>query len=863
MFIIALVWACVMFPRLSSGTVIATGDTLPVTFSALEVTADQDMKFSVDVPYLDHTWKYAPELASIFDSISPGSVSSHPVLLTYLDFGSSTAGPAAVPRTSSDLGSCASLSPTAGPSGGEDYDQWLRAEMDTETHWTLSSHAGQNLFNASLAGPGPSGDQGYPIDSAEALSLMTDMTTLAWPAGGGGLVVGLEPFMDEGNRHMLRYHVQVSLADLMTCLSSANSTGTRRLAVGVTSSDNGTPGDETDDIHIYEFFPTVVFLEPVDILGQRGSFRAQSRQMRVTSNQYGYASQVAGYGRTLSVSLADVAALSGPAFGCSADYSDARVVMELDIMHTKDIVQDPDQIIGLSNLASVTTETGFVSCYDLPQTPSDTHWGAQSLDHWSLISARRQVEFVDHSLLLAGMDGCDPSADPSCVTNGAPFCPDGLTVCFQRLVLTSACLPLYEDGSTLDKSDVCFTQNASFPTNPNPSQFRLEQVVTACPNRTEWNDNSNLCTTYTDTPDILRITLTGLTMPPPITTEPTRIALEAQLLRTTETASFDDGLSSVTDFSSPEATTQASDLSGLASFTSDEFVTFATRPVNTEFHTTLPLAITEFRVCKGAISTLYDRAAVLAGTAIIDDQVSSPCGGVSDQVIFYQSQAATQDCDATNDQPCIVVEHLPKDVNLAMNPATYEPRTVSNFTVCSGTNACDAMAIKMSYIEDQVGILQANEVYMMEAVVYVGEYYNSPNRRRLLSDTFPMNDLLLASASLGQFFLSADVADQLDPIIHDETPSPTPGQDGTQSPSPSPSTTDPLATVEEIETVDQYLSDLHVLITHSMVSYGQTFEDEEETIEVYQLISLCSFAASIIIVMLDGCLYVIKKPISV
>lgn len=716
---------------------------LPISFGDLSIDSEQRIVTSVSVPYTDHTWKDDPVFTSVLDHLTHlryNVSQSHPVLLTYIDLSVDEGGTTLIPRNETDRGSCGSLSTDVSTVlNGQAIDQYLQSVMSQGDDWVNEDHAGQYLFDH-LTYSTPDAF-GWPIGGSEAILLENKLNLLTVTTGSEtSLVVGLEPWTDSQDRHFLTYHIRLPLSELLACTATrSNVDGSHPAAVTTTSALDGS------DNHVYTFFLTAVALEPVDLLGRRGTSRSVAHRMSVAVSPYGYVTQTSGSGRRLQASVADVAVLSGPSFGCSPDNDDGRVMIELDLFHRKDINQNTGEVLGIERLVDIipqpdTVENENHDCYSFP-VPDGSGSGlfaTQSLDNWALISGRSHL---DHDLtqILAGQRNCDPLVDPTCVLSGAPWCLSrNEEFCLQKVVLTTECLPLYTEGNTLERTDICYTQGSETENNE-AGVFKIQFPITTCPSQVLWDNQINtdgnepLCTHYAHAPETIRLRLTNVDMSLPGKTDLGRVRLESQLFSVPTASDFVvDGLSGTTDFTSVDAITMMNTFVGVPTFLSREYVTFVVRPVDPTLRERQPLAIIKITICRGNKGTLFARANQLMGS----DAVSGPtCGGVSQQLEVLSNQAVNLACQS-NQQfvSCLEAEYQPKAPDLAINPSDNGGLTggaASTYAICDQQLGCDAFSIKMEYIETALADLSVDEVYFIETEVLLGQYYTEAGRRLL------------------------------------------------------------------------------------------------------------------------------------
>lgn len=722
---------------------------LPFAFGPISITDQDHLSTWVSVPYTDWTWREDPALSTRFDpflSMVWNTSVSHPVLMTYIDLVLDGGGAGLIPRNETDAGSCSTLNTTGVASilDGRPYDAYLWETMVGGQSWITADHPGQKLFQTELFPP-PAGGRGWPVGSEEARTLENPLTLLSVSQSVQSLIVGLEPWTDDRGRHQLTFHLSLSLADFLLCTASRQNDGSHRRAV---NNDHFVPTVINDGGNTqYTFFLSAIGLEPQNIAGERGGLRGETRSMSVAVSPWGLVSEVSGSGRTIFVSLSDAAVVSGAAFGCSPDHSDARIIMDLDILHLKDSTFDQTPVVGIRDLAHVLPDDGDENdnCYGFPVSSEEPLFSTQSIDNWSLVSGRLATR--DASLLTGSQTNCDPDADPNCVQRGSPWCPEtllaGRSVCLQRLVLSTVCLPLFEEGDTLDRTDVCY-DNGGRSSNNATRLFKVQFPLTVCPSRSAWDTtNQTDCLHYDTSPDRVTISLTELAMTRPMATDGGRVPLEAQLFDQTQNDFVADGLSSVIDFASGGATHMETTLEGIPTFQSDRVLTLVSRVAVANLRPRLPVAIVAITLCRGAKGTVFSRAAELMGSSSVS--TSNTCGGVSDQLSVLSNQAIHQACLLTQGGgvgPCLEPDQAPKPRSWAQSPEHHggADEAISSLTVCQSELGCDGFSIPMSTIEASLGSLEDDEIYFIETEVFVGQYYSdidqTRRRRRLLHSSW-------------------------------------------------------------------------------------------------------------------------------
>lgn len=729
---------------------------IPFDFGPLTVNASSSgairLSTWVDVPYTDHTWIGAPEFNDVWSTLTSSvlnSTDSHPVLSTMIDFSLDSGGPMVVLRNLTDQGSCGTLGSV--DLGGQTIDDFLWSSMMTGGSWLTASSSGQTLFDG---GSSSMPSSGWPVDSPEGQSLTNNLSLLSVSQNKPMTVVGLEPWTHPvTNRHRLKYHLRFSLTSLMSC-SLPRHTRDQVERTSVVSSTSLPDNDMT----YYTFFLTAIGLRPRNVLGKPGQQASETRQLRLTVSQEGVVTQTIAPGRELMVSIADVVAVSGPGSGCSWTGDTGRVLIELDLLHLKAAGGTSsalgDRIVGIEHLVDVQPESGDRNCYGLPVEPTDPSglFATQSLDHWSLASSRVSSLLGDGDL-LPDQTSCHPTVDPLCVQTGQPWCPSAGALegyCFQRLVLSTECLVLDTDGTTLTRMDECQANDVEF-SNPAPSQFKIQFPITVCSSSAAWTDQlatdgtgvlaTSECTRYDTTPDSLHVTLTSLSMPQLDSQDWGRVRLETQLLQGPLSPDFDsDGLSLTADFGSPVVTSMESTFVGVPTFQSHELVTFVTRPGDKSLQDRLPLAIVSLTACRGHKGTLFARAIELS-TASPTATLGPVCGGVVDQLPLLVNQIVTTTCQSKSEPsplvPCLEPGYHPKPVSWVRSPGDHGGLSGARSTLmaCQSIGlGCDGVAFQMSLLENTLGRLTEDDIYLLEATVLTGPWYSDDVGRRLLSN---------------------------------------------------------------------------------------------------------------------------------
>lgn len=772
---------------------------LQVTFGNIAFDNDH-LTWTVTAPYIDYTWAGAPEFQSnedLLGSISPDGITGtnpfHPVLMGYLDFSVGLDGPHTTPRTSTYFGSCAqAIDPV--DIGGDNFDVYLRNKI-TNNEWITAAHPGQYLFDT-LTHPPPAG--GWLPSSDEGLNITSVYTVMNFPSASGTtgtagstpffIVTGLSPSSDGSGRHMLTYHVSSTLTALRECTASAEQTpvtgpstsGGHFLALFQDQDDLDPPNSR------YTIYPTWVGLEPTTALGAQGGMRSHSQRVTLTISSVGHVAQISGAGRGLSVSIVDAVAVTGNAtshvgdteYGCptigGTQYG--RILLELELMHTKEDRFNVNEVVGIEELDMIQPSIGspFVSgeyenCYGMPIDNSmNRFWKYQSLDNWVMSNRRlpggSREGAADLTMKTCGDQAVALEEDPYCNENGAPFCPQGTVnghgVCFQRVLLTSQCLPLNVNGNTLTLDSVCphgvddlNTADGLAGANDDAGMIELEFPVTVCSTMANWVTQLDTgaaateCTRYSDDPDRLVINLQSLKMYPALE-HTDRVEIDMQFLVGPESNDFDTGLSPVADLSNPAAGALLSEERLIARYQADEIVTAAVRTRNDAFLTILPLSINRLTICRGPTTDMIAEATSLASNPPANP--AQICGPNSVQeFVFYDSALGVP--NTCTGGPCIPLGREPK---IVAETDTYLDQIHGYFRICNnptdapggftGFVGCDATSINAQDIIDQVGLVQEDEVYMTVVEVYVGEA-NSPARRRMLS----VRDLLATTTSEG------------------------------------------------------------------------------------------------------------------
>lgn len=457
---------------------------------------------------------------------------------------------------------------------------------------------------------------------------------------------------------------------------------------------------------------------------------------------------------TTTIHLASALALTGPMFGCSSDLSEGRFHLEIDLTHTptsSDVPLSATDLLGIDRLTSVRSWSSRPNCYGVPvsQASHPSLFASQSLDNWSLsMSHRTDGPLLSEALVESlGQRSCDVTVDPFCTTNGSPWRTAFNTgSSYQRLVVTSQCLPLYTNGQTLSVTSTCFV-NHSFAHNPSPGSISLRFPLLRCPTEASWDlallsgpggAIPNECQWYEDD-QVIHFSLSSLSMPSLVTQ-----SIDVVSLPLTVGLLPDPALTR--QVSSVFQQTQTTLANGtLLTFGQDQFLTLIVDVNEDETSETLatniPIAILDVHLCRGERGTILSRIESLSS---ISEETYVPCGGaIPPEQTFplIMGQSVSNTCGPIESPVlCVDPEYQPKPQAAALDPETYGglAGAVSLFPFCQGRLGCDGLSFLTSHLKDALGPLEEDELYLIESQVFVGSFYQpSTSRRRRLLETDP------------------------------------------------------------------------------------------------------------------------------
>lgn len=427
----------------------------------------------------------------------------------------------------------------------------------------------------------------------------------------------------------------------------------------------------------------------------------------------------------------------GSTLGCADN--EGRVEIILELMHAKENANDNNEVIGIRHLADAFAmdEGGSGSnCYSFPVGVSDPEWSFQSLDQWSRISGEEQTS------------SCLTNSDPTCQMNGQPWCPLNQGVCYQRLQLTSKCIPLNNDGSTftLPRQD-CSTDSAG--------AFVFQQNIQVCSSHEAWaQDNLNGgCTRYPE-PDVIHVIADNLQVFPAAASS-TEIFLtipyDLHLFRFTFNNDFDNDKITVSGDQINNEYNGENGSFNIPKFTKYEHLTIATKPRFDNYDNVYPTVLTDLWICRATVESILAYSSSFASDQS-QFQSRDFCHGLTaneqHRMPILSANKPTYICE---DDACIQPQHLPKDLGNVIDDGSI---VNTNFALCDGDISCDALAIDMEHIIRRLGRTGKDEAYIIEAATYVGVLPKHNRRRALLDDDEP--DYQTRSIQLFQIVESKD-----------------------------------------------------------------------------------------------------------
>lgn len=648
------------------------------------------------------------------------SSTSHPALLSILDFGVDVSGPFNLPRTfDTGLGSCASIRDSSEEGGPQAYpvgqfDRWLATRMK-HGHWVTANHPGQALF------PDLPINDGTPlsVDGGEADPLVNGLSQLPWNKDHSH-VRTVTPHTDDGGRHFLIYTCRLPLSDLLTCLLSP------------TTDDSSAVQIESSPLHnqtVYTFFPVWMGLGPSSPLGARGTMRATGSQSVLTINQLAWVGQQSSSERSFRASVVQASGLSGPTFGCGGGEGRLHVELRLEHIHGQD---DRDDLrIGVPLLSSVQPGTEFgpgqpySNCFDFPALVGSDNEDLQSLDNWGLESLHRPWEAEVPGQRTGDQLACSGQAD--CNKHGAPHCQLGSRSCFQRLSLSSGCLDLstHPSGDILYADDCPFSSDSLTTPIDQGGRFLIEFPVMTCSSEADWLSSVGSPTptgscTLSSTQQTLQLQLFDVDIHPSPTPVAGELGLISRLLPTPSSADLDvDGIDT-TDLTNSDPlnwmleTPWVMDVSG--------HVTLAVHAWEST-QSVLPLALRDVIVCRGTSASAL--AFLQGGPLAFEHALSTKV--CLEQFYHLYRQTDTlfdRDCGPTSDQPCLAVGQRPKSLLSAADPSSFpnSEDVRSTFPVCGDHLGCDALSIAVSDLThaSRAGQPTDGQVLLILARVFVG-----------------------------------------------------------------------------------------------------------------------------------------------
>lgn len=213
-------------------------------------------------------------------------VKSHPLALTYLDFTDPRDGIQRIPRTSDHRGSCASNSfPSLGSTEG--IDILLRQKKEDGTAYVESMVDLESLFPNQ-------GFEYFDVENAPLALSESSVIHTPFKEASQSLLKGVSLYTEDG-RHMIRYHVSVSMNRVSECqISSEN--GEARSALFVDEASN-------TEVTTYHFTPTWIALLPQRPSGRRGGMVVKSRNVELSVHKQSKAVQIVDSGRRLAVDV--------------------------------------------------------------------------------------------------------------------------------------------------------------------------------------------------------------------------------------------------------------------------------------------------------------------------------------------------------------------------------------------------------------------------------------------------------------------------------------------------------------------------------------------------------------------------------
>lgn len=699
-------------------------------------------------------------------------VGTHPVLLQYMDLSSSFLGPnndgvvEHVPRTSDDLGTCATSFPAVTIAGVNDtngFDEVLRDRMQDTQIYILPGDPSFYLFS--------------PTQVHTGMPLLLSDASYMYPQFQPDSIVEGVTTSTEGTDHYLTWRFAQTLTQLRACKSRMYDGS----LVDAMEIINPTPGTEfqATSFNQYSIYPTWVGLLPKRITGRRGGMVTSMRRIILRIFTTSRTVQIIDSGRRIGSEIIAVNPRVGTTFGCGV--GEGRVEVIFEVAHGKENPDDNQEVIGIRHLSEIQAsvlDPNYPNCYDFPVPPLDPLNQYQSLDQWpdTSICNAPYPQVVDL-----------PATDSTNQFGGCPYCPENQGICYQRVVLTTQCFDLTGDadgrlfssnddcprldpgttdgstcglGASNDPYTTCLKpiqdepEGAHGKTNTYTGHYHLDFHVRVCNTMDDWLNTlgdglvensagstvggdplTRQCTdSHDDNPDQIQFILHDVIVQAEDdeSDNRVRVAMEMALFREVYDPDFDaDAISETTDFTNVAdpgfVYTNNSHL--IPRYTPQEKVTAAIRPRNENYRENYPIAIVDLWICKGLTVN------VLAAQEIIQQDTAFDHNGG-----FCQGFTNPNDSPVHPNGLPVISNNVPttlcQDTNggyvLCIDEAQYQPKNLldtiangnSTFSVrpvCTGEISCDAIALDMDYIIRELGRTGKHESYMIDARVYVGE----------------------------------------------------------------------------------------------------------------------------------------------
>lgn len=634
--------------------------------------------------------------------LSTDEFTIYPTILPIIDFVPSSTGPASTPRGDQHIGSCASVKPTH----VVDYDVHLRQHINNLTAWPLQpTHVSEPYFTS------PGSNAGFPSD-------FEDDEILYYPFQSPSIFEGVTTSNDLLGRHMLTYHLKANLVDLVACQMVTDVSGTLAPAVTITTVPSVVSGEDYD-ITNYHFNLAYIGVLPKKLNGLRGDHIEIVTPFNIAVFQGSRTTQVIHSGRDLFPGVVSINGRQGVVGGCLAGHG--RLEFDIELAFAKESLDNNDEILGIASSLTIGPPspgiTDYPNCYNFPSTAGS----APSLDVWSSSHGSDLPDNIPQTT-------CNTHTDPTCQQNGAPWCPENVGMCFQRLLLSTACHPLTNSGDTFTSDNSCPAGPSTGGVDTTPlgeytGAFFFSFQTRVCENRAAWDAQDPFYCVDATHKDTVRIySEENFVYPEEEDLGEKTIDLKMQVLRFTGDSDFDnDGLSPFTDFSDPDTDIMHNTANpnysqrSIARYTEPEFIPIVIKPVSDV--SLYPLAFTDLVICRGPTVQLVNHARKVQNRTLASD--SDFCVSLSNsaKITIMENGVILHNCGPNNNEACIDSANMPKNANDVLS----DPQLLSTFAVCANNIACDALAVRASHIIDALGYTGELESYIIEGRASIGE----------------------------------------------------------------------------------------------------------------------------------------------